>query len=175
MAPVEIPQPVIWLPVPSWEGLYEVSSAGQVRSLRSGVILKPQASGFRRRYRSVWLHRNGTRKQYELQVLVAWAHIGTRPPGLETRHLDGDPTNNRLSNLSYGTASQNQYDIVDHGRHHQANKTACDSGHPFDLANTYIRREGRTGRRACRTCNTDAVARYRARQKEKRENRSESA
>lgn len=42
----------------------------------------------------------------------------------------------------------------------QARKTHCDHGHPFDESNTYV---GPRGGRACRRCNADAVARYRAR------------
>lgn len=42
-----------------------------------------------------------------------------------------------------------------------AAKEECDSGHPFDLLNTYYPPDGRG--RQCRTCNREAVARYRGR------------
>jgi hypothetical protein len=47
--------------------------------------------------------------------VVMLAFKGVRPPGLEVRHLDGNPKNNALSNLAYGTASQNRMDAYEHG------------------------------------------------------------
>ena len=64
------------------------------------------------------------------------AFAGPCPGGLEIRHLDGDAANNRLSNLAYGTSSENGYDITRHGRNNHANKTHCDNGHEFTPENT---------------------------------------
>jgi hypothetical protein len=44
------------------------------------------------------------------------AFVGPRPPGLEIRHLDGDPGNNALNNLRYGTRSENLVDKSYHGQ-----------------------------------------------------------
>lgn len=43
------------------------------------------------------------------------AFVGPCPEGLEVCHLDGDPLNNRLSNLRYDTRSANNLDKVGHG------------------------------------------------------------
>lgn len=47
--------------------------------------------------------------------LVLEAFVGPRPDGLEARHRDGDPTNNRLDNLLWGTSSDNENDKRRHG------------------------------------------------------------
>ena len=105
-----------WLPIENHPD-YEVSDCGQVRSHKNGAtrILKPQGAGDRRRYRKVCLHTGTNRPQVYIHKLVADAFIGPRPEGMEIRHLDGDPTNNQLSNLAYGTSTENKADCIAHG------------------------------------------------------------
>lgn len=55
-------------------------------------------------------------KTVRVHRLVAAAFIGPCPDGFQVRHLDGDPKNNRVENLAYGTAKQNSQDMIDHGR-----------------------------------------------------------
>jgi DNA-binding NarL/FixJ family response regulator len=38
------------------------------------------------------------------------------------RHLDGDPANNQLENLAYGSAKENAADCIAHGRRHRGHK-----------------------------------------------------
>ena len=84
--------PERWLPVVGWEGLYEVSDLGRVRSLprntTRGRVLRanPAANG----YRQATVFRQGHPKSVYVHHLVAEAFIGPRPEGLEIRHLDGD-------------------------------------------------------------------------------------
>ncbi|MFY7922454.1 MAG: NUMOD4 motif-containing HNH endonuclease [Gemmatimonas sp.] len=51
-----------------------------------------------------------------IHALVMGAFVGPRPVGMQIRHLDGDPLNNRLDNLAYGTAKENSADRDLHGR-----------------------------------------------------------
>ena len=51
----------------------------------------------------------------KLHILLTDAHIGPRPGGMETRHLDGNPMNNHISNLRYGTRKENAQDRIRHG------------------------------------------------------------
>src|SRR5690606_32157657 len=95
--------------------------------------------------------------------LVAAAFLGPRPEGSEVCHINGDPADNRVENLRYGSRSENVLDQVRHGVHNNARKTHCKNGHAFTPENTMRRSEG--GRR-CRTCNDAQQAAYRARVKE---------
>jgi hypothetical protein len=70
--------------------------------------------------------------RHNVHKLICEAFLGPKPDGLITRHLDGDPTNNKLSNLAYGTHKENEEDKRKHGntmlgeKHHQAKLTADD-------------------------------------------------
>jgi len=137
---------VVWRPVPGYEGRYDVSSDGRVRSHLSGnprdLKLILGGNGYLR----VSLSNHGRRDVREVHRLVALVFHGE---GNEcVRHLDGDKLNNAATNLRNGTHSQNSEDCVVHGGHFQARKTHCAQGHPFDEENTEYRR----GQRNCRTC-----------------------
>jgi hypothetical protein len=138
-----------WLPVPGYEGLYDVSDQGRVRSHRRkgapGRIRKPQTRGT---YLSLMLYREDQPKEWRIQALVAAAFLGPRPDGLLICHRDGDPHNNRPTNLYYGTWSDNNFDTVRHGRHVNARKTHCAQGHPYSADNT----DRKGTQRRCRTC-----------------------
>jgi len=49
--------------------------------------------------------------------MVLLAFVGPAPEGMKCRHLNGNPKDNRLENLCWGTSSENNRDIVRHGRH----------------------------------------------------------
>jgi hypothetical protein len=141
-----------WLPVPGYEGSYEVSDAGRVRSLLRGVrILKPGTSGGKGKvgYPMVIFV---PRKARYVHHLVAEAFIGPRPQGQVVRHLDDNPFNNTPGNLAYGTTAQNNRDMSLHGRHWKGREQRCSKGHPFDYWN------GR--QRVCRRCRAAAVAAF---------------
>lgn len=113
-----------WLPVVGWEGLYEVSNHGGVRSLdrlinlggngyggsfvKPGRVLKHVINTHNRH--QVMLCGHGRQRLQLVHRLVAAAFIGPCPDGLSVLHWDDDPDNNQVSNLRYGTLSENQYD-----------------------------------------------------------------
>lgn len=99
-----------WLPVVGCEGLYEVSDQGRVRSLRTGLVLKPDAHAT---YPRVTV--GGGRRAY-VHHLVAAAFIGPRPLGFQVLHRNDVRTDNRVENLYYGTASDNMADSLRNGR-----------------------------------------------------------
>ena len=141
-----------WLPVVGFEGHYEVSDQGRVKTLKTDVatggrILKPQVIA---RYYYVGLWKNGKLKQSRLHRLVLLAFVGPCPEGMECLHGPGGKFDNRLSNLRWGTKSENMQDHVASGLHHEASKTHCEYDHPFDDENTYVRPDGRG--RGCKQC-----------------------
>jgi hypothetical protein len=101
-----------WVPIPEWEGLYEASDQGRIRSLdrpgHRGRILVPSSA--RDGYYRVDLCRNGKSIHYLVHRLVLAAFVGPRPDGMEALHGPGGGKDNRLANLSYGTHSQNCLD-----------------------------------------------------------------
>jgi hypothetical protein len=123
---------ITWRDVPGWEGLYQVSDAGNVRSLdRTIRVLDAHGNMGSRRYKGRMLRPGSMPKGYKGVVLsspatgqrflcVHWlvcaAFHGPRPSGLQVRHLDGDPANNAARNLCYGTPLENAADTIRHGR-----------------------------------------------------------
>ena len=97
------------------------------------------------------LYTQGKNKIRYVHSLVAESFIGPRPEGMEVCHNDGDPTNNHLDNLRYGTSSGNELDKVRHGTHYNAAKTHCPLGHELFTENipTSI---AKLGRRQCLAC-----------------------
>jgi hypothetical protein len=100
---------------------YEVSSFGRVRSLfnsnnnarREPLLLKPTVN--REGYQRYALRIDREQRHRFAQRLVLESFVGPCPTGMECRHLDGNPSNNRLGNLAWGTKQQNMGDQRAHG------------------------------------------------------------
>ena len=102
----------IWKDIKGYEGHYQVSNLGRVKSLdikyytnlkqgrtecvRKGMILKNQQGP---KYLQVGLKR----KTHTIHKLVMMAFIGDKPDGLVIDHKDNNPLNNNLDNLAYTT------------------------------------------------------------------------
>lgn len=133
-----------WKPIPD-APRYEVSDDGRVR--RGGRVLKPYLD--RHGYRYITLHLGGSKKTVQVHRVMMQAFVGP-DHGRLVRHLDGDEANNVLSNLAYGTQSDNMLDSVRHGTHANAAKTRCVRDHELTDENTY--RQPGLNERACREC-----------------------
>lgn len=158
-----------WLPVVGWEGLYEVSDRGRVRSVERVVHCR---DGRVRTFPSVTLRpgtgttgalyvnlSNGTTKVRRVHHLVLEAFVGPRPPGMEGCHWDDDKKNNAVTNLRWDTHSANMFDKVRNGGCHQTSKTHCPRGHEYTPENT---KPNPRGGRWCRECHRiDGRERYR--------------
>lgn len=157
-----------WRPVVGFEGWYEVSDRGGVRSVDRVVECsdgrrvpyrgRVLAQGTHPKgYRTVWLGRNGTKKCVYVHRLVLESFVGPAPAGHECCHGDGDAGNNSLENLRWDTRSANNFDRVRHGTHPNAVKTVCPRGHLLVEPNL-VRAELARGKRSCWACNRAAVA-----------------
>jgi hypothetical protein len=104
-------QPERWASVPGHPD-YEASDRGWVRNAHTGTVLKAR---FRRGYANVTLSMRSGHRRHFVHTLVLSAFVGPRPKGCETRHLNGNRGDNRLSNLAWGTPAENSKDRVRHG------------------------------------------------------------
>ena len=107
----------VWHPVPDWEGLYEVSDQGRVKSLartvprrnKGDLVLKERIlrhATNKRGYRQVSLCRDCKGTSIFIHKLVASAFLG-EAQGREVNHISADKTDNSLSNLEYLTHAEN--------------------------------------------------------------------
>lgn len=151
----------MWKPVVGFEGFYEVSDEGRVRSLPRRVN-SPVAGGSRvipGRERKLTTHPSGHlivslsrpgEKLFMAKVhrLVLEAFVGPCPDGMECCHNNSVPSDNRLANLRWDTPSENQLDKRRHGRL----PNRCKNGHPYP-----------SDERKCEVCARDTADRKNAR------------
>ena len=107
-----------WKQIDGFCGNYFASTMGQVYSVpraktTGGILNKQPASGYLRVFLSDGF---GTKKYHLLHRIILSTFCGPSAD-LDVRHLDGNPLNNKLSNLQYGTPLQNASDREAHGRH----------------------------------------------------------
>lgn len=114
----------IWKPVIDCPEFYEVSNLGRVRSWapRRRAKTKPAIPAIRAlvitgTYYSVLLTIGGRPRLKRVHHMVLDAFVGPRGPGQEARHLNGNRLDNRLSNLRWGTRTENGNDMLVHGTH----------------------------------------------------------
>ena len=124
--PIQDLEGEIWKPIVGYEGYYEVSNKGRVKSLRNNIILKQSVS--KNGYYCVRLSINNKPKTFFVHQVVYETFIGKRPKGhvkgdskkcMVINHKDENPLNNCAENLEvishyenvlYGTAKQRQID-----------------------------------------------------------------
>ena len=114
----------IWKPVCGFEGLYEVSDAGRIQSVRTKKI-KVYTYDRRKRRPFVGLWRNNKITVIYPHKAVLEAFVGKRPSGMEACHNNGDPFDNRLKNLRWDTPRNNQLDRIKHGTSNRGERCAA--------------------------------------------------
>lgn len=98
----------------TFDGRYEVSSAGQVRHGQTKRVRKPSTTPAG--YKTVVVSNPGSKHTaFYVHRAVAAAFIGECPIGMQVSHLDGNNKNNRLENLKYETQLINNRRKKEHG------------------------------------------------------------
>ena len=147
-----------WRPVLGYEGLYEVSDQGRVRSLDRALRDK---NGLLKRFKGKILSISIRKNKYGQYAIVGLplldgdrnrtryvAHLVlesfdcARPAGMECCHCDGNSLNNKIDNLRWGTPRENTNDKYKHGtilwgsKNHQARLTEAQV---LEIREKYIR------------------------------------
>lgn len=115
----------IWKDIIGYEGYYQVSSIGRVKSMARERIYK---NGYRplqekilnpsynsRRYYTVVLQKNGVKSTKTVHRLVADVFIPNHLNKKTVNHIDGNKSNNNISNLEWSTYSENNQHAIDTG------------------------------------------------------------
>lgn len=151
------------MPAVGWEGLYEVSDQGRVRSVERRVHYTRMGFDETRRVPArikkptphpltghlyVHLYRNNVRSAVKVHHLVLVTFVGPCPPGMEGCHANDVADDNRLENLRWDTHIEN---CKDRSRN-RTPATHCGRNHEFTQENT-MRLKG--GKRRCRKCHNE--------------------
>lgn len=117
-----------WKDVVGYEGLYQVSNHGRIRSLdrlrhysdgrasyvQKGKVMSLQENGKGRLILKL-VNSEGRGKGHQVHILELEAFKGIRPPGYVGCHNDSDPLNNKIDNLRWDTPAGNEADKVANG------------------------------------------------------------
>lgn len=106
----------IWKDIIGYEGLYQVSTFGNVKAMRrNGIIMKQYTC--KRGYSSVSLYKDGVQTTNLVHRLVADAFLDKKDGlNIVMHKIESIPANNHVDNLKWGTSSLNRKDMFDKGR-----------------------------------------------------------
>lgn len=153
-----------WRDIKGYEGIYQVSSLGNVRSLdiiqkRSngkveclfkirGKILKPYQTGKTAKNNDGYLTVNLSKKQHKVHRLVAEAFLENPHKLEQINHIDGDKTNNRVDNLEWCSPQKNVHHAYEIGLSRTGEEIWCTKLKEEDVAEirkTYIKGDKERG------------------------------
>lgn len=151
MSPVNYALPEGSRPIPDAPG-YRITDVGVVWSNRprngrggpiSWHVMKPRKPN-RDGHIRITLKVDGKKRHPYVHQLVLRAFVGPCPPGLETCHNDGNPANNSIKNLRYGTKKENSADSKRHGTSNTGERNASAKLKESDIPDIFrLWREGR--------------------------------
>lgn len=97
-----------WRDIRGYEGIYQVSNEGRVRSLMYGKIKVLKIRRLSSKHIQIQLHKDGISKFYRVHRLVAEAFIPNPNNYTEVHHIDENPENNRVENLKWITHQEHR-------------------------------------------------------------------
>lgn len=129
----------VWKDIKGYEGLYQVSNLGNVRSIerkvdyrikgtyaiKPSILLKPSIN--KNGYLSVALSKNNKIKRMRVNRLVALNFISNPNKKPQVNHIDGNKSNNNVNNLEWCTNSENQLHAYKSGLHKIQKGIECHS------------------------------------------------
>ncbi len=124
----------LWKDIKGFEGKYQVSNLGRVKSIKRTIINKRgRKQSFKEKikrpdysqngYERVGLYRKDRMKHYRVAKLVYEAFVGPIPEGMEIDHCNGDNTDNRLCNIRAVSHRDNCNNPITRERHKAANES----------------------------------------------------
>lgn len=129
----------VWKDIPQYDGVYQVSNKGRIRSFAQSKSGEPKlmysasnGSG----YRYVTLCKGGKRRNWYIHRLVATAFIGDITNGLVINHLDHDRSNNSVENLEITTQRNNVHyssSLMRKPKSRKGNYYITDRGNRFEV------------------------------------------
>lgn len=146
---------IIWKAIPSYEGYYEVSNTGLVRSLDRYVKINNKSPRFQKGkelsqsnhkdgYKCVLLSLNGKQKLCTVHRLVAIAFLQQSPEKIEVNHKNGIKDDNNVNNLEWVTPSENMKHAYTMNRRYLSKPKGSESKsykgdiHVYDLEGNFV-------------------------------------
>ena len=126
----------MWKDIENYEGLYQVSNLGRVKSLKRDIInnrygvahikekiLKPRNDG--KGYVRIVLYKNNQKKQFKIHRLVAQTFILNVQNKPFVNHIDGNKQNNKVTNLEWCTCKENNLHAFNTGLNSRKLRAVC--------------------------------------------------
>ena len=107
----------VWKDIPGYEGDYQISSSGMVKSTKQGKEKLIALSPMHRGYLQAHLSKDGKTAMLRVHRLVAKVFIPNPECKPEVNHINGDKTDNRVENLEWCTPSENVRHSYESGTH----------------------------------------------------------